>query len=63
MLIDEVKIAAGSWLNVSILGVGIVVPPWDVVIVPRIAIPFGWIWNMLFWWLDRMAEEYYEERE
>jgi len=63
VLFDEVKITAGSWLDISILGIDIRIPPWDIVLLPRIAIPFGWIWDMLFGWLDKMAEEYYAEQE
>lgn len=61
VLFDEVRIAAGSWLDISILGISIRIPPFDITLLPKIVIPFEWLWDMLFGWLDKMAEEYYEE--
>jgi len=30
----EIKVKAGSFLNATLLGVGLVVPPWDLTILP-----------------------------
>jgi len=38
------------------------VPPFDVPLLPKVSIPFGWFWDILKSILDKWAEEYYAEK-
>jgi len=62
VLFDGVTIKAGSWLDVDILGFHLTVPPFDVPLLPKVSIPFGWFWDILKSILDKWAEEYYAEK-
>ena len=62
VLIDEVKVKAGAILDVWLGPWHLVIPPFDWVVVPKISIPLGWIWDAILKWLDKEAENYYARK-
>jgi len=63
VLIDEVKIPAGSWLDITILSWRIMIPPFDVVLVPKVAIPLEWLFNAIISFLDSLTDEFYKKQK
>ena len=61
--IPGIKIPAGMLLDISLFGVGIRVPPIDIVLVPDLYIDLTPIWNVIMKILDGMADEYYERKK
>jgi len=61
--IPGLKLSAGQLLDISILGIGIRVPPIDMVLIPDIDIDLKPIWNVIMKILDGMAAEYYERKK
>jgi len=61
--IPGIKIPTGMLLDMSLFGVGIRVPPIDIVLVPDLYIDLTPIWNVIMAILDKMADEYYERKK
>jgi len=61
--IPGLKLSTGQLLDISILGIGIRVPPFDMVLIPDINIDLKPIWNVIMKILDGMAAEYYERKK
>jgi len=59
--IPGVKIPAGMFLDTSILGIPLRVPPVDMVLIPDIYIDLTPIWNIIMMILDGMAGEFYKK--
>ena len=61
--IPGLKLSAGQLLDISILGIGLRVPPIDMVLVPDIYVDLTPIWDVIMKILDGMAAEYYERKK
>ena len=61
--IPGVKLSAGQLLDISLFGVGLRVPPVDMVLIPDIYIDLTPIWDVIMKILDGMAAEYYERKK
>jgi len=48
--LNEVKITRGQFLNISLLGVGIVVPPWDITLLPAVSFWEPFLLIDTDWW-------------
>ena len=61
--IPGLKISAGQLLDISLLGIGVRVPPFDMVLIPDINIDLSPILNVIMKILDALAAEYYERKK
>ena len=63
VLFDEVKIPGGYLLDAWLGPWHITVPPYDIIIIPKITIGFEWIWQAIWQVLDNLTVEYYAKRK
>jgi hypothetical protein len=62
-IVEGITIHRGELLDITFLGVGLAVPPFDIKIWAGTKLLADTVWKLFFGWLDKSIEEYYKEKE
>jgi hypothetical protein len=62
-IVEGITLKAGQLLDITVLGIGIRVPPWDITIWRGTKLLAEDAFNLVLGMLDKLAEEYYAREE